>query len=160
MIALVSSSYFFNPLKGGELFFSSSPPGLRTSCSLGLLLTRRRTAADRVAYAHVEIVVKSLVVNFLSFGHNSAPSSPIYMKLGGLFPTSLPELFKTLHDLQNMQKQFFFFVLLKHRNVYRPIVWDPIFGPNFRILDISSGQYIQFLMMNPILMSEISNSSV
>ena len=31
---------------------------------------------------------------FYFFGHNSAPSSPIYMISSGFFPTSLPELFK------------------------------------------------------------------
>ena len=31
---------------------------------------------------------------FCFFGHNSAPSSPIYMQLAGFFPTSLPDLFK------------------------------------------------------------------
>ena len=41
---------------------------------------------------------------FRFFGHNSAPSSPVYMKLRGFFSTSLPELLEPSRTSKSLRK--------------------------------------------------------
>ena len=74
-------------------------------------------------------------------------------------PTSFPELFKTLQvpqkpsKIQDVRGQNF------QKNL-KNIFFLTIFGPEFGILAIPSGQYIELDMRNPIFRSEMSNSSV
>ena len=69
-------------------------------------------------------------------------------------PTSFPELFKPSRDLRNLQKSKFWGV-----KIFRTIFFT-IFGPEFGILAIPSGQYIELDMRNPIFRSEMSNFGI
>ena len=54
---------------------------------------------DGKIYAHIEIVVTCLVVNFFVFGHNSESDHAFWTKIGGNLPLSLPELSIPIRDL-------------------------------------------------------------
>ena len=59
----------------------------------------------KIDFAQTFIVVNVIVVFvFVFFGRNSAPSSPICMKLGGYCPTSLPDLLNPFRTSKNLRK--------------------------------------------------------